>query len=301
MATPFPESLYAITIDFQKDSPDPTRVFRSMTSLIEAFTGLDKELAQSIDVHVTPIILLEDIEAGSLKVWLRTVLEAIDDTGLKEADWKKIVGRFLLQAKYRIIDWTNGRTTVTSRTDIQQLEAELLRSAEGTDVTRLPMYMPVPEDRLLKGIQSVSQSLKQLSKSDRAQLETPEGSVGFNLDFSITPESIRALLVKESIPNEMTMILKIKKPDYLGESMWEFKHENHAIQARIVDSRWLSKFQSRAVEVRPQDALRARVTVTAHYGYDGEVVDVDYVIVEVLEVIQGQEPEQGVLLYGPQF
>jgi len=50
--------LYALTIEFKRDSPDPSRVFRAMTQLIEAFKNVDRELVHSIDVHVEPVALL---------------------------------------------------------------------------------------------------------------------------------------------------------------------------------------------------------------------------------------------------
>lgn len=290
------DDLFALRIEFQRDSRDPSRVFRSMTALIEAFAALDRELVQSIDVHVEPIVLLEDIEASSLKVWLKTVLEAVDDTGLKEGSWRKVVGAFLHKAKYRIIDWTQGKTSITDRSDIQQLEAELLRSAEETDIRRLPAYMPVPSDRLLRSLQAINNSLAQLSNADKAELQTPEGTVPFNMGFAITPTSLRDLIVKESLSNEQTLIIKVKKPDYLGASMWEFRYGQHAIEAKIVDVEWLRKFQNREIDVRPQDALRATVNVVTYYGYDGEVVDTDYQIFRVLQVIPAENAEQGRLL-----
>ena len=139
-------------------------------------------------------------------------------------------------------------------------------------------------------------SLCALTKEDRAQLTTPDGTVSFNLEFYITPGSLRELLVKESIPNELTMILKVKKPDYLGESMWDFKYEGRSIQGKILDVNWLAKFQNREIDVRPQDALRAKVRIVAHYSYEGEVIDTDYFILEVLEIIPGDTGTQGRLL-----
>ena len=296
MATILRGDLYALKINFKRDTPDPSRVFRAMTELIESFTNLDKELVQSIDIHVEPVILLEDIEASSLKVWLRTALQAVDDTGLKQGDWKKVVGEFLYKSKYRIIDWTNGKTSITNRADVQQLEAELLRSAEETDVKRLASYMPISTDGLLRSIQSINRSLAQLSKEDSVELQTPIGSVPFNMDFVITPASLRELLVKESLTNEETAILKVKKPDYLGESMWEFRYQQRSIVAKILDLDWLRDFQDRKTDVRPQDALRVQIRVVVHYGFSGEVVDIDYFILKVIEVIPGENHEQRRLL-----
>ena len=82
------------------------------------------------------------------------------------------------------------------------------------------------------------------------------------------------------------MILKVKKPDYLGESQWEFRHETHPIPAKILDEKWLKDFQSRKHDVRPGDSLRAIVETEVNYDYNQEVVGTHYYVIEVKEVIR---------------
>ena len=57
-----------------------------MTGLIEAFQEIDTYLAQSIRSGFEPLTLLEDIETGSLRVWLRNVLTTVDDESLRSGD-----------------------------------------------------------------------------------------------------------------------------------------------------------------------------------------------------------------------
>ena len=276
---------FAIEIDFERESPDPTRVFRSMTALIESFEKLDRELVQSVDISINPILLLEDIEAGSLKTWFKNVLESIDDSSLKEGEWKKVVGSYLVKGKYRIINWMDGRSTITSRKEIKELEEGLLRLAEETDIKKMPVYAPVPTSNLLNRILEIHAATEILSKKDAAKLITPDGEARFNLSFEATPESLQELLVKEVIKSKPTLILKVKKPDYLGQSMWEFRYEGHSIIAKILDVGWLNQFQNREFDVRPQDALRVHAQAEAHYGHDGELIKVEYTILRVLEII----------------
>ena len=62
---------FCITIDFKKESEAPSRIFRSLSHLIDSFHSFDLDLLQSIDAKIEPIILLEDIETGSIKTWLK--------------------------------------------------------------------------------------------------------------------------------------------------------------------------------------------------------------------------------------
>ena len=92
---------FCIEIDYRKESENPSRVFRSMYELIDSFQEIDKNLVTAIDVHIEPILLLEDIETGSIKVWLRNLLKAIPDDSAYNLDWKPIVGQYLVRAKGR--------------------------------------------------------------------------------------------------------------------------------------------------------------------------------------------------------
>jgi hypothetical protein len=73
---------FALEIHFAPGSPDPAPVFRSMSQLIETFQRFHRELVQTMDVHIEPVMLLEDVESGSVRSWLRELLNATDDTGL---------------------------------------------------------------------------------------------------------------------------------------------------------------------------------------------------------------------------
>jgi len=70
---------FCIEIKYKKDSENPSRVFRTMSELIETFQEIDKNLVTTIDVNIEPLLLLEDIEVGSIKVWLRNLLKTIPD------------------------------------------------------------------------------------------------------------------------------------------------------------------------------------------------------------------------------
>ena len=87
----------------------------------------------------------------------------------------------------------------------------------------------------------------------------------------------------------------MKKPDYLGESQWDFRHGTTSMSARIEDSKWLGEFQTRRIDVKPGDALRCRVRIEISYGFDNEVVAEKYFIEEVSEVIQNVYYDQGSL------
>jgi hypothetical protein len=94
-------------------------------------------------------------------------------------------------------------------------------------------------------------------------------SANFNLTLNISPQSLDGLLVREKISSEQVLILKIKKPDYLGQSKWELQFDDRIREAKILDDVWLRKFQSRDEDVRPGDAIKGLVRVEVSYGFGG--------------------------------
>ena len=100
------------------------------------------------------------------------------------------------------------------------------------------------------------------------------------------------MLTARSIHNESEMILKIKKPDYLGQSMWEFRHDGRTIEAKIADGEWLRRFHDREFVLGPGDAIKATVRMRVNYDSRGDVIMTHREITKVSEIIALSAPEQ---------
>ncbi len=81
------------------------------------------------------------------------------------------------------------------------------------------------------------------------------------------------------------MILKVKKPDFLGESMWDFRYEGKKLPAKLLDDAWLKSFRNGEVTLHPGDALKGMVEVETKYGIEREVIATHHNIVKVEEII----------------
>lgn len=287
-----PKADYCIEIQFERRTEDPARVFRSMQALIETFQEFDNSLVKSIDSNIKPILILEDIEAGSIKSWLSSALEAVDDDALKNLDWKPAVGKYLVKAKYCTVDFLNGKTKISSLSDVKQLEDKINEAAKETDVKWLSVYEKIPTNKLLHCLERISTSLSHLQKNDKASYLTEHEKVDFNLEFGLAPESIEELLTKDTIISQSEMILKVKKPDYLGESKWDFRHGGRSFPAKIIHKEWLDSFQNRQIDIRPGDSIRAMIEMMNKYDFNGELIGTDYNILQVIEVIRTNNPKQ---------
>ena len=264
-----------------------------MVSLMEALSRFDRDLVKSVDVTIEPVLLLEDVEAGSIKSWVATVLQSTDDDALRSGDWKKIVGDYLVKGKYILLNKLQGVDTITQPSLIEDIQATLLLEAESTDIAPMLGYTPLSRTQIAAHVVDVTDSLDFLEEGDRATFESREGEpVPFNTLLRVDPIELSEVLAARTITNDDEMILKVKRPDFLGNSMWEFNYEGHPVRASILDEEWLVEFRRHGLGVRPGVALRALVRIEAAYDEDNEALPARYTVLKVYEIIPPRPPMQ---------
>jgi hypothetical protein len=285
----FDDVHFGIEIDFKPNSPDPARIYRSMTELIEACQSIDVKLAGTFGVQIRPVLFLEDIQTGSLTTFLRSMLESVDDDGLKSLEWKKLVGSYLVKAKRVIVNYLKDRETIEGSEEINDLQRVIAEAAKEAGALEVPGYTPPPVIEIAQCVLLLSDGTAPLGADDRAKYLSPDGQSEINTGFRVTPERIEEVLTQRTIVNQRDLILKVKKPDFLGDSMWDFRHDNKKLTAKIADSKWLEQFHQRKVTLYSGDALDVAAEETVKYGYDQEVLATHYKIVRVRAVL----PKEG--------
>lgn len=274
---------FAFLIDFRKGEGSASRVFAATHDFIQACEALDAELVRSIDASIEAVMMLEDIEVGSIKTWLRSALTSVDDDALKSLDWKQAVGAYLVKAKYAVIRWTETEDAPARLADLRR---DIQRIAAETDVRHLPDYAPPSPTALINAMRGIQKTKDHLIPGDRATMITPAGEVEMNLTLRWSIDDIEALAVARTLQQPAAeMILAVKKPDYLGNSRWDLRHGRRTVQAKVEDEGWLRQFQQRSIDVRPGDALRCIVRLELLYGHDNELLQERYTITDVIEVM----------------
>lgn len=287
---------FELVVEFKRGSGDPSRVFKTMTGLIESVQSLDQHLSYSVGPSVKTTLILQDIQASSLKAKLKNIIEEIPDEALKQAEIKPILGHFLVKAKHRVIDWCSDRKQVADKDEIKQLQSEIKQLAQETDVKQLPAYTEPDTESLLIDINSIRNALQNLEADDYARYESEEGVSKFNKQMEISAEIIRDVMTREKLISESEKILKVKKPDYLGFSMWLFKYQGRSIDVKILDDEWLKAFHLKKVSVLPGDSIRALVKEEVSYGYNNEVIHTNYEALKVVDILPVQIQTQRKLL-----
>jgi hypothetical protein len=89
------------------------------------------------------------------------------------------------------------------------------------------------------------------------------------------------------------IILGIRKPDLLGEAMWQFSHGKVNISASISDEEWLRKFHEQEIALYSGDSMRCRVLFTYVYDEDGGLLEQKTEVIKVLEIIRSGGSQGG--------
>ena len=206
-----------------------------------------------------------------------------------QLNYKKILGSFLNQARYAIIAFTREGNEINSKEQVEALQKNIIQIAERLRIKNLPIYSPINPRVLLPDIENIQNSLTDLGNEGEASYLTENQEISFNKNFTFSTELIEDLLTKETIQSKAIMILKIKKPDYLGDSKWEFKYENRKLEAKIKNIQWLLDYQKGKIDIRLGSSLRVSMSIIVKYDQDNEVISTQYEIVEVVEIIPPTE------------
>ena len=261
-----------------QNTGSPRRVFDSASLLIAGFEQLDDNVTPSVDSKIESVLLLEDIEAGSITIWLKNILKAIPDEGLKDLEWKKAVGTYLLKAKYVALRWLDSGSEEQPPA-LANLTRELQALAVQTDVRYLPDYPPPSEGRLVSALGTIQDGKRQLIPGDRLVIETEDKVYEVYISRDWSPSTAADEGVETETSSYGEMILTIRKPDTIGNTQWQFKHGKQNISAPIYDNEWLRKYHERKLDIRPGDALRCRIKFV---NLESQRMEID----KILEVIR---------------
>ena len=283
---PPPDADFGIRIDFKKSDGNPRRVFDAASLLIEGFERLDDTVIEAIDSKIEPLIVLEDVEAGSIIIWLRNILTAADDDALKKLDWKPQVGKYLVRTKYAVLRWLDSGDK-GNPPELGGLADELRQIARETDVRHFPDYAPIHEGRLLNALDKVQDAKKQLIHGDKLYIEAGEKTYEVDLSRDWSPTAAITPNAERETHSYGEMILTVRKPDMIGNTMWQFRHGKVNVPAPIKDEGWLDNYHGRHIDIRPGDALRCWVRFNYTYDAAGRLKSQTIDIEKVYEIIPG--------------
>jgi len=279
---------FGVTIDFAKGQSDPVKIFEALAEMLEGLRRFDDVIIGSIDPHLETAMVLQEVEANSITAWVRNRLRQVDDDALKQFDWKQQIGAFAVKAKYIALDYLDRRAAENEHARLEQLRDDLTKIIQDASLRHLPLHAPIDLKTLAAPLDQIQDAKRHLSKSDRVIVQSEGRRHELNLDATKRPSDFIPI---EPITSEtsgtMPMVLLVRRPDYLGDTMWEFRHGKSAINAHILDREWLELFRSGDVLISPGCALDCLVSYSYGYNASGEMKVSKHDVIAVRKIING--------------
>lgn len=286
MPETLPDSDFGFAIDYNKNEGSAKRVFGATYRFIEACEACSLSLVGSLGLSIDPVIVLEDVEVGSIKTWFKAKWE---EDGLYEAtksgDYKQVIGTLLASGIQQMVDKINDPESPPKLSDIQ---SDLYELSKDANLESLTTREPISGEDLIEIVKKFESVKESLIPGDKAEfLLSEEARVLFVQSFKVSIEKLEEEATREtSSHRDQAMILVVKKPDYLGTSQWLFRYGGKNLAATIEDEEWLNRFQARKIDVRPGDALKCEVRIEVAYGYSNNVIAQKHYIEKVQRVIE---------------
>lgn len=234
---------------------------------------------------IEPVIVLEDIKAGSIKTGFKIFWEQERESAVKSGNAKRALTAFLIEGIKRFVSRTND---ADEPLQLKETQSDLHQLAQNIDVPPQTIRFPIQNQNLIDIISKFESVKELLAPGDKAKLVLPNNSrVPIHQSVVADMERLREEATLETYSyRDPARILIVKNPGYLQGSQWIFRYSNRDFAATIEDRQWLNRFQQRDVDVRPGDALKCQVRIEVAYGYSSEVISKKHHIEKISEVIE---------------
>lgn len=277
-------SSYEIKLTFDFNTENPSRLFQSFAKIIEGISSYDSIIAKSINSNILSKIILDDIEKGSLIAKLMNELTFNEDEKFDTIENNEDIENYIEECRNLGLKFIeDGKVDVE---DLEKLSENLDFIAKNNNIKNTFNYESVDILELAKSLNDVSNSTKQLYDEEKYSVKSKK-SEEIQIDKNsqkIDIDKVEEALTEELIENEREGFYKIKKPDFLGDSQWDFKFGNKKVLAKILDEDWLEDFHSGKIVVVPGDSLKVKIKQTSRFNRNGYLISDKIEIIEVLEI-----------------
>jgi hypothetical protein len=279
------KSSFEIKLEFDKNTENPSRLFYSFAEMIDSVNNLDLVIAKTINSTILSKIILDDIEKGSIlaKLWNELVIS--EDGKIDNPAPQENIKKYIEDSRLAAINFVSHNKS--SVEDLEKLGSEIAEIAETNKVAETFNYAEPNLIELAKSINEIKNSTDDLNENEGFILtnsnENPSEimrSGGEKIDI----EAVEKFLTKEELVNNYEAFYKIKKPDFLGDSQWDFKHGTKSIKVKILHLDWLDQFHKGEIVVLPGDSLKVKIKQTNKYNQNGYLISEKIEIIEVLEI-----------------
>ena len=267
----------SVRVDFEKEG-NPGEILSKSADVVGAAVNLTTEAGIVLGLTGNCKTILDSMENGSVIVNLKTNISDRYSNQMNAIEYfiKNYIGSIFT------IFQSSELITMKSIEDAQRTISD---AADRTQLNDLMAYRIPTKSRIANDVLMLQDSMERFSSSESCTLQIANEIIRYPNRQIATKDIIQDLLVDSVISTENRRILVIKRPDLLGNSMWEFKLDKRIIKVSIMDLEWIIKFHDEKRKVSYGMGLDVMLLTRSQLDATGEIIDVKYFIKKVYDII----------------
>ena len=282
------EIIRTVKFDYSKNKK-PVDIFKEYTSMLTAFEKAETLIMKSISSSLEYKSSLETIETGSIitkiKSWIEDKEPELGNEKLQSDDIQTYISKGLKT----IVDNLAQDKNITKNT-IEKISSDLDHLAEETKIKETFSFTPIQTKNIIEVSKLMKDATSNLREEETISLEESDGSkleLPKKLNLQVTEKDFEN--TGKTLVNEVTQILKVKKPDYIADSAWELKFGNVFKNIKIEDAEWIAGFLRKDIKVYPGDSIECTIKTVDEYDNFGSLISSKVSITKVRNVIKGED------------
>jgi len=282
------EYLYDVKLNYEQGKSDPYIVFSAYAEIVFSFRKIDNLLGKTVTYGCNCVQTLEDVQPGSIISKIKELLEYPEtELGGKPAFKQDVMQNYMESGTKVILDSMNQKEIV-SEAHVQEITNEIRSIADKNKISDLFTYSAPQTAALVSVIKNFADSIHDLSEHESVVYQASNILLPINSKVEIDIDKLIESLKGQTTQTKSEMILKVKRPDLLGNAKWQCKHGQQTIPLKIIDMEWLDKFHNADKLVVPGDSLKGTVDVIYVYDKSGNLIKADYTLEKVVDIIHGR-------------
>ncbi len=279
---------FSIKIDFDENIKErPERVFESMSLFVQGFNEINSELIHGFGKTDSIETTLNKTREGSLIADLSQYF--------KEKSKSVRFGNLLDSIYFGLENTITDTQKVDSEGDVKGFIEKVYehRVANDQDYNEFTFHAEPDNYKIAKGLKKISEGLNNLEETDEALIGRRDKFVTISKQFKF-PRTPDELFSEEITSHPSRDILIIKRPDYVGNSKWDFisSKRNKQISAKILHKEWLESWRNHEEHFWPGDAFLVLIKTDRVMCGKDDSVKYEDVVTEVLKIIPQKEIKQ---------
>ncbi|XDF80100.1 hypothetical protein AAFX60_017125 [Aliivibrio fischeri] len=276
------EESFEIRLDYKPCVGKPERVFLAMAAYVSAFESLTYTVGKAVDADLNFTYELSAVETGSLK------------SVIKCGSKIKLIAEAIGSIPRLIANSMVGLDEFDSEESIDKSVCKIEDDLMTQDKVEFPNQINIDRYQYAKDIKKLCQASELLVDGETIDIQTPASSNVVYLNTKVRfDKDVDDLFVEHSTTVKRTETLLVKKPEFLGDSQWDFKsvERNTVFSASIEHKEWLSRYQKCELgHLDPGDALIAFISYDACKLKNAKsFTNRNYKVLHVEKVIKGKE------------